>query len=64
MPPRKKHEIVCRNEAEFEKLFLPSSHEKKIRRQAMEDPEKFGEHLEREIKRRIGEKPEGGKKKQ
>ncbi len=56
MPPKKKHEIVCRNAAEFEKIFLPATHEKKIRRRAMEDPKKFGEHLEEELKRRIGKK--------
>lgn len=53
MPPEKKHDIVCKTEADFEKIFLPVTHEKKIRKQVMEDPKKFGEHLEKELKRRI-----------
>jgi hypothetical protein len=53
MPPEKKHNIICKNEADFERIFLPATHEKKIRKQAMEDPKKFGEHLEKELRRRI-----------
>jgi hypothetical protein len=53
VPPEKKHDIVCKTEADFEKIFLPSTHEKKLRKQAMEDPKIFGEHLEKELKRRI-----------
>ncbi len=56
MPSKKKRDVICRNEAEFEKLFLPVTHEKKIRKQAMEDPAKFGDQLEKELKRRIGKK--------
>jgi hypothetical protein len=53
MSRKTKHEVVCRSQADFEKVFLPSTYEKMLRKKAMEDPRKFGEHLEEELKRRI-----------
>jgi len=45
--------IICRSEVEFEKIFLPLTHEKKKREKAMKEPKSFGEHLKEELTKRF-----------
>ncbi len=47
---------VCRSPADFERIFLPATFDRKEREKCMSDPESFGIHLEKELSRCIGVK--------
>lgn len=51
---KKKNEIVIlRTEMDFEEVFLPETHEKKKREEAMKELESFEKHLKEELARHI-----------
>jgi hypothetical protein len=44
---------VCRSQADFERIFLPETYERREREKCMREPESFGIHLEKELARCI-----------
>jgi hypothetical protein len=40
---------ICHSEKDFERIFLPETHERKARETVMKDPKKFEEHLKEKL---------------
>jgi hypothetical protein len=54
MPGKDKRKgIICRSLLDFERIFLPSSFERKEKEKLLKEPGGFGKNLERELVRSI-----------